>query len=225
MRELLPGDLRGRWYNAPAFDPDDPWAGFAPRHTAVVLIDLVNWQAHPEGLSARLSRDDYKIGRCTEIVRPALAGVLPTARAAGAIVVHARFASRAAEYGDIVPALREYVRAAGAREGSWEAEPLAGLYQPGDVSVTKSGSGAFGSSDLDGVLRNLGVRTVLYAGVVTDRCVLLTAAAGFDLGYRQYLLTDCTAASTAAEQAAAEELIAGYLAQPVTGAEAAAAFG
>ncbi|WP_409464929.1 cysteine hydrolase family protein [Amycolatopsis sp. GA6-003] len=224
MSGLLPDSLRGRWYNSPAFDPDDPWAGFAPHRTAVVLVDLINWQAHPDGFSSRTASGDYKTTRCADVVVPALSRVLPAARTAGAAIVHSRLASRAADYADIVPALREYVRAAGALEGRWAAEPLDGLHEPGDLLVTKSGSGAFGSSDLDQVLRNLGVRTVLYAGVVTDRCVLLTAAGGFDLGYEQYLLTDCTAATTAADQASAERLVSGYLARPATAAEAAGAF-
>ncbi|WP_370940467.1 cysteine hydrolase [Amycolatopsis sp. cg13] len=221
---MLPDALSGRWYNSPAFDPDDPWADFAPRSTAVVLVDLINWQAHRDGFSARVASGDYKTARCENVVVPALSRVLAAARDAGAAIVHSRLASRAADCADIVPALRAYVRAAEAWEGNWAAEPLDGLHAPGDLLVTKSGSGAFGSSDLDQVLRNLGVRTVLYAGVVTDRCVLLTAAAGFDLGYQQYLLTDCTAASTAGDQAAAERLISGYLARPVTAAEAVRAF-
>lgn len=224
MSGMLPDALSGRWYNSPAFDPDEPWAGFAPRRTAVVLVDLVNWQAHRDGFSAKAAGCGYKTTRCENVVVPALSEVLAAARCAGAAIVHSRLASRAAGCADIVPALRAYVRAADALEGTWAAAPLDGLHTPGDLIVTKSGSGAFCSSDLDQVLRNLGVRTVLYAGVVTDRCVLLTAAAGFDLGYQQYLLTDCTAASTAAEQAAAERLIGGYLARPVTAAEAIAAF-
>lgn len=70
------------------------------------------------------------------------------------------------------------------------------------------------------MLRNLGVRTVLYAGVVTNACVLLTVAAGYDLGYRQYLLADCTAALSDEDQHYAERFMDNYMAQAVTAAEA-----
>lgn len=94
--------------------------------------------------------------------------MMAAARHAGATIVHSEPASRAADCADIVPALRAYVRAGGGVGGTWAAEPLAGLRGPGDLLVTKSCAGAFGGSDLDQVLRNLGVRTVLYAGVVIE---------------------------------------------------------
>jgi nicotinamidase-related amidase len=105
-------------------------------------------------------------------------------------------------------------------EGSWGSQVLDGLQEPRDISVVKSASGAYNSSDLDRVLRSLGVRTVLYAGVVTNACVLLTVAAGYDLCYRQYLLADCTAALSDEDQHYAERFMDNYMAQAVTAAEA-----
>jgi nicotinamidase-related amidase len=140
---------------------------------------------------------------------------LRAVREAGIVVVYARLASRVADYTDVVPAFQPYLRGSKAQEGSWGTEPLDGLWRDGDISVIKHGSGAF-ASDLDAVLRHRGVRTVLYAGVVTNACVLVSAAAGFDLGYRQYLLSDCTAALTEDEQQWAEQFINNYLAKVVT---------
>jgi biuret amidohydrolase len=120
----------------------------------------------------------------------------------------------------IVPALRPYVRAAGALDGSWGAEPLSQLGPAADdLSVVKTGSGAFTGSDLDAILRRLAVRTILYAGVVTSACVLLTACVGFDLGYRQYLISDCTASLSDQDQCDAERLMGVYVAEIVTAAE------
>jgi nicotinamidase-related amidase len=62
----------------------------------------------------------------------------------------------------------------------------------------------------------LGIDTLLYAGVVTNACVFLSAASGFDLGYRQYLITDCTAALSDKDQASAERFIGSYIAELVT---------
>jgi nicotinamidase-related amidase len=222
----LPDQMNARWYNTERFDPNDKWAGFDPASTAIVLVDLVNWQAHPDGANIRALRDagqveavDYLVERCTTVLVPALSRALDAARRSGIRVVHARLASRSADYLDVVPAFQPYLRGAEAQEGSWGCQVLDGLEEPGDFSVVKSGSGAFNSSDLDGVLRNSGVRTVLYAGVVTSACVLLTVAAGFDLGYRQYLLTDCTAALNDSDQAAAEMFMGTYMAQLTTSDE------
>jgi nicotinamidase-related amidase len=153
---------------------------------------------------------------------PGLQDVLAAARAARVPVVHARLASRSADYRDLVPAFQPYLRGAGALDADPSTEPLEGLWQDGDISLVKRGSGAF-SSDLDPVLRNRGIDTVLYAGVLTNACVLLSAATGFDLGYRQYLLADATATLDPADQEAAERFIGTYLAQIVTTASAAAA--
>lgn len=220
--DTLPSDMQTRWYNSAQFVPEDPWAGLDPAATALVLVDMINWQAHPQGTSIAALRAagadgeaDHLLRRCESIVLPRLLSVLAAARPAGVAVVHARLASRSPDYTDVVPAFQPYLRGARAMDGAWETEPLEGLWQPGDLSVVKHGSGAF-ASDLDSVLRNRAVHTVLYAGVLTNACVMLSAAAGFDLGYRQYLLTDCTAALTEDDQRAAERFISMYLAQIVS---------
>jgi nicotinamidase-related amidase len=228
---ILPEGLRGHWYNAPSFSDRDPWHGVDPATTAVVLVDLINWQVDPRGANLRLLREggarqqaDHLEGRCASTVLPRLARVLESARTAGALVVHARLASRTADGSDIVPALAPYVVQAEAFEGGWGAAVLPSLGpEPDDLSVVKTGSGAFSGSDLDAQLRGRGVTTLVYAGAVTNACVLLSVAAGFDLGYRQYLLTDCTAALSDADQDAAEHFIGAYLAQLTTADEACAA--
>lgn len=61
----------------------------------------------------------------------------------------------------------------------------------------------------------MGITHVLYTGVVTNACVMLTASAGFDLGYYGYLVGDATAAFSPELQQQAENLI-GYFIAPVT---------
>lgn len=219
----LPSSMSSRWYNDPDYDPADPWKSLNPARSALVLIDLINWQADPDGASIRSIREaglnkraDHLTARCAQVLLPGLRKVLRAARDAGVLVVHARLASRHPDYQDIVPALQPYVRAARAQEGSWECRPLPELGQEtGDLSVVKTGSGAFTGSDLDFLLRRLNIDTLLYAGVVTNACVMLSVAGGFDLGYRQYLITDCTGALSDEDQADAERFIGGYMAELV----------
>lgn len=228
---LLPSDLSSRWYNAKDYVPGDPWRNFTPERTALILVDLINWQVSPDGMSIRSLRAaghgdgaDYLIRRCTDVVLPNLGAVVPAARRAGIRVVHTRLASRDPDYRDIVPALRPYVCAAKACDRSWEASPIAEVGEaPDDLSVVKSGSGAFGGTELDFLLRRNGIDTLIYAGVVTTACVMLSVAAGFDLGYRQYLLADCTGALSDQDQSDAERLIGNYLAEIVCAADLTAA--
>ncbi|KAA1394268.1 isochorismatase family cysteine hydrolase [Aeromicrobium ginsengisoli] len=221
---VLPEGMRGHWYNDSAFDADDPWASLRADRTAIVLVDLINWQSDPAGTNLQILRAagsttqaDHLERRLASTLLPRLVEVLAAARNAGVLVVHARLATRTYDASDVVPALAPYVHAAGAREGTWGADPLPALGpDPRDLSVVKSGSGAFTGSDLDRELRSRGIDTLLWAGAVTNACVLLSVSTGFDLGYRQYLVTDCTAALSDADQAAAKHFIGAYPAQLVT---------
>lgn len=224
---LLPSHLATHWYNAKAFVPGDPFRHFQPERTAMVLIDLIHWQMDADGASIASLRAaghgegaDYLVRRSAEVVLPNLRKAVAAARKAGIRIVHARLASRHPDYQDIVPALRPYVRAAGASEGSHAASPIAEVdEQPGDLSIVKSGSGAFNGTELDFLLRREGIDTIIHAGVVTTACVLLSVATGFDLGYRQYLLADATGALSDRDQRDAERLIGNYMAQVIATAD------
>jgi nicotinamidase-related amidase len=228
---ILPESQQRHWYNAQTYRADEPWAGLEPARTAVILVDLINWQVAPDGASVQSvrgsgahDRADYIVARCEKVVLPNLSRLVAGARAAGVQIVHARLASRHPDFADIVPALRPYVRAADARDGSAACEPIKEVRAaPQDLSVVKTGSGAFAGSGLDFLLRRLGIDTLIYAGVVTNACVMLSVASGFDLGYRQYLVTDCTGALCDEDQADAERLIGLYMAQLVTTDETLAA--
>ncbi len=60
--------------------------------------------------------------------------------------------------------------------GTREAEPHPDLHgRPTDLAVTKTRGSAFLRTELEGLLRELGVDTVVLAGFSTNRCVGLTA--------------------------------------------------
>ena len=70
---------------------------------------------------------------------------------------------------------------------------------PDEVIVTKHRYGAFGSSDLDLVLRSRGIRTVVMTGVATNVCVETTARQAFLRDYYVVFTSDCTATYSQAE--------------------------
>jgi nicotinamidase-related amidase len=69
---------------------------------------------------------------------------------------------------------------------------------PGDICVDKHRISGFWDTPLDSILRNLGVRTLLFAGVNTDQCVLHSLTDANFLGYGCVLLDDCCATSSPA---------------------------
>ncbi len=81
--------------------------------------------------------------------------------------------------------------------GSEEARVVKEL-EPGaeDYVVTKRRYDAFFATDLDLLLHELGVDTVVLTGVATDICVLHTAAGAFYRGYRVIVVEDGTAGVT-----------------------------
>ena len=65
-----------------------------------------------------------------------------------------------------------------------------------DLVVDKLTSGGFTSSFLDHALRNMGIRSVLITGVLTDACVFGTARAAVELGYNSLICEDACATFT-----------------------------
>ncbi|MFI6150737.1 isochorismatase family protein [Streptomyces sp. NPDC051109] len=73
------------------------------------------------------------------------------------------------------------------------------LVQPGDIVVVKRTIGAFYGTDLDEQLRNLGVNTVVLAGLVTTMGVESTARAAADHGYEVEFVVDAMSGLAADE--------------------------
>jgi nicotinamidase-related amidase len=80
---------------------------------------------------------------------------------------------------------------------TWSTELDAELITaPTDLHVSKYRISGFWDTELDSILRNLGVTTLLFGGVNTDQCVLATIIDAACIGYDAILLTDCAATSS-----------------------------
>jgi ureidoacrylate peracid hydrolase len=81
--------------------------------------------------------------------------------------------------------------------GSWEAQVLDEIAPADDEMIfRKTSSSVFISTNLDYVLRNLGVRSLIVAGLMTDQCVESAVRDACDLGYLVTLAADaCTTTS------------------------------
>ncbi|MCL1896010.1 MAG: cysteine hydrolase [Clostridiales bacterium] len=63
----------------------------------------------------------------------------------------------------------------------------------GDMAINKLSSGAFYTSNLDATLRNMGIKTLFFAGVCTNMCVESTAREAVDRGYNAIIIEDACA--------------------------------
>jgi nicotinamidase-related amidase len=83
---------------------------------------------------------------------------------------------------------------------------VAGLARDGDVEIVKRTIGAFQGTDLDAVLRERGITTLVFGGIATNLGVESTARAAGDLGYDLVFVEDAMSAFTAAEHDASTRL-------------------
>ena len=79
-----------------------------------------------------------------------------------------------------------------------------------DIVLPKTSSGVFNSTNLDYVLRNLGIENVVVTGFVTDQCVDMAIRDGADRGYYMICAADACAAYTEDRHATALRAFGGY---------------
>lgn len=66
----------------------------------------------------------------------------------------------------------------------------------GELIFPKTNGGAFTGTNLDFVLRNMDIESIIVAGFLTDQCVLATAICGADIGYDVLLVEDACTGTT-----------------------------
>ena len=168
--------------------------------TALIIIDMQRDFLEPGGFGAALGND---VSRLKAAVGPC-ADVLAAARGAGVLVIHTREGHRPdltdappmkIERGD--PALRIgapgrmgriLVRGEPGHDIIPELRPRAG-----EPVIDKPGKGAFYQTDLELMLKNRGIETLLVCGVTTEVCVNTTVREANDRGFRCIVLADCCA--------------------------------
>jgi biuret amidohydrolase len=168
--------------------------------TALIIIDMQRDFLEPGGFGAALGND---VSRLNAAVGPC-AQVLAAARSAGLLVIHTREGHRPdltdaptlkVERGD--PAMRIGAPGPMGRilvRGEPGHDIIPKLYPiAGEPVIDKPGKGAFYQTDLELMLRNRAIDTLLVAGVTTEVCVNTTVREANDRGFRCIVLSDCCA--------------------------------
>jgi nicotinamidase-related amidase len=167
--------------------------------TAVLLVDIQNDFCMPGGWADLAGLDIRKAAG----ILPQVRDVLAAARAAGLLVVHTREGHRpdlldcppskqrkmrhtGLAYGQDAPNGRLFIR------GTWNNEIVDCLAPlPGEPVVDKPGKGAFYATDLEAILRDRGIETLIVCGLTTHVCVTSTLREAADRGFDTVLLADC----------------------------------
>jgi len=168
--------------------------------TALIIIDMQRDFLEPGGFGAALGND---VSRLKAAVGPC-ADVLAAARRAGILVIHTREGHRQdltdaprikVERGD--PSFRIGAPGPMGRiliRGEPGHDIIPELYpKAGEPVIDKPGKGAFYQTDLELMLRNRGIDTLLVCGVTTEVCVNTTVREANDRGFRCIVLSDCCA--------------------------------
>jgi nicotinamidase-related amidase len=180
------------------------------QRTALLVIDMQNDFCAPGGWVDHLGAD-FTPDRAP--IAP-LQRLIPPLRAAGVTIVWVNWGNRP-DLANMPPnqihlykptgqgiGLGDPLPGSGARvleKDSWAAAIVDELKPaPEDLRVDKHRISGFWDTPLDGILRTLGMRTLLFAGVNTDQCVLCTLQDANFLGYGCVMVTDCCATTSPA---------------------------
>lgn len=162
-------------------DPSHRHRPLDPTRTALVLIDLQNLLYDPRKHSADAQKA-YYYERMGRITIPAAQRLLSAFRAAGAEVIHVVVESLTADGRDRGPEFK--TSGVHVSKGSWEAQVIDALRPERDeIVIGKTATGVFNSTNIDYVLRNLGIEDLVIGGVLTDHCVESAVRAASDRGF------------------------------------------
>ena len=173
-----------------------------PAHAALLVIDIQNYTARPDGgeyrgLTAgqREARYGYFFRMLRETALPNLRRLQHACRQARIEVMYTVIESLTLDGRD--RSLDYKISGLGVPRGSWDAKVLDEIAPAADeIVLPKTSSSVFISTNIDYVLRNLGVRSLMIAGGLTDQCVDSAVRDACDLGYLVTCVTDACATLT-----------------------------
>jgi nicotinamidase-related amidase len=172
-----------------------------PSKTALIVVDMQYLDAHPDyGIGKKLKERGtfHLVEGYFDRVKDAtavIAKLLDACRETGVEVIYITIASRTQDGRERSRVHRD--NELHAQIGSREAAVLDEIAPQGDeIVIHKTAGGVFNSTEIDYLLHNLGIETVIMTGVVTNGCVETAVRDAADRSYKVILVPDACAAFT-----------------------------
>jgi len=187
-----------------------PWPAFEVdwMRAALLVIDYQNYSSNPQAGLVKMFIEKYPavaayyIPRITEVTIPNTRRLLDAFRAAGREVFFTRHGALLPDGRDMIVRRRQRdidARATTERphlwsRGSFEHQIVDNLAPlPHELVIDKNASSPFNGSAIDQLLRNMGIDTLVVAGMATDMCVETTSRDAADRGYNVIVVEDAVA--------------------------------
>lgn len=194
-----------------------------PAHAALLFIDVQNYTARPDGGEYAGLTDaerEARYGHFFRVMRdtaiPNMQRLQAACRRAGIEVMYTVIEALTRDGRD--QSLDYKISRLFVPRGSWDAKVLDAIAPAEDeIVLPKTSSSVFISTNIDYVLRNLGVRSLIIAGVLTDQCIDSAVRDACDLGYLVTVPTDACATLSAERHEWSLRNNRGYCRQLITG--------
>ena len=191
-----------------------------PKTTALVLIEFQNDFTSEGGT---LHGAVAEVMAATDTVGHGQQA-LAAAHEAGATVIHSPISFQPGYYeisAHPYGILKGVVDSTSFVKDTWGCEIVESM-APADGDIVlegKRGLDAFGSTNLDFILRSKGITTVVLAGFLTNCCVESTMRSAYEKGFEVYTLTDAVGATSLPEHENAITYDYPMFSKPITTAE------
>ncbi|MEM8822572.1 MAG: isochorismatase family cysteine hydrolase [Pseudomonadota bacterium] len=169
--------------------------------TALLSVDMQNaeWTAERQRSAADQNSPEalhrYFLERIGDVLIPNQVRLQSAARTAGIEVIYTTIEAYTLDGRD--RSLDHKISNLFFPKGSWEAKVIEAVGpDPNDIVIPKTASGIFNSTNIEYVLRNLGIEYLIIYGVCTDQCVEGAIRDAADRGFLVTQVEDCCAADS-----------------------------
>jgi ureidoacrylate peracid hydrolase len=195
-----------------------------PRQSALLFIDVQNFNARPDGGAYKdkgiepeeIERKyDYFFEHLKTTAVPNMQRLQSACRKKNIEVMYTVIESLTKDGRD--RSLDYKITGLNVPKGSWDAKVLDRIRPKDDeIVIPKTSSSVFISTNIDFILRNLGVTFLIMSGLLTDQCISHAVRDACDHGYLVTLITDACATFSRERHETALSHIKGYCRQRST---------
>ncbi|KAK9804842.1 hypothetical protein WJX72_008277 [[Myrmecia] bisecta] len=186
--------------------------------TALLYVDVQNYNCHPDGTEIRgmgpAADLAYFWDRLAEAT-PLWVALQKLCRSAGIELLYTTIESLTKDCRDM--SLDYKISGFKVPKGSWDGQVIDALKpDANEIVLPKTSCSVFVSTNIDYVLRTLGVRCLMIAGCLTDQCVESAVRDACDLNYLVTLITDACVTMSQARHDHSLRTIKGFCRQRTT---------